>query len=46
MFQMINENTSTEEARRLLLYKVGIFVAALAAVAGVMYFVFTGAITT
>lgn len=46
MFQMINESSSSEEAKRLFWYKVGIFFAALAGVAGVMYYVFTGSITT
>lgn len=46
MFQMIDESTSSEETKRLFLYKAGLFLAALAAVVGVMYFVFTGSITT
>jgi len=44
---MIDENNATrEERKRIFWYKVGLFLAASAAVAGVMYFVFTGSITT
>lgn len=43
---MIDEGKSAEETKRLFWYKVGLFLAALAAVVGVMYFVFTGSITT
>ncbi|MBI4165899.1 MAG: hypothetical protein HY508_09220 [Acidobacteria bacterium] len=46
MFQMIDEVKSTQETRRLFWYKLGLFLAASAAVAGVMYLVFTGSITT
>ena len=47
VFQMIDDNNATrEERKRIFWYKVGLFLAASAAVVGVMYFVFTGAITT
>jgi hypothetical protein len=44
---MIDEDNATrEEKRRMFWYKVGLFLAASAAVAGVMYYVFTASITT
>ena len=47
MFQMIDEDRGTrEERKRVFWYKVGLFLAVSAAVAGVMYFVFASSITT
>ena len=44
---MIDENNATrEEKRRIFWYKVGLFLAATAAVAGVVYYVFAASITT
>ncbi len=37
MFQMINQSSSEPADRKLLLYKVGMFVVALAAVGGVIF---------
>ena len=42
MFQMINEEKPTAEDRRLFWYKLGIFVVALAAFGGIIYFVAVG----
>ncbi len=42
MFQMINEEKPTAEDRKLFWYKLGIFVVALAAVGGIIYFVAVG----
>lgn len=41
MFEMINEEKPSPERRRLFLMKVGIFIVAMAAVAGVIYFLAT-----
>jgi hypothetical protein len=43
---MIDEGKSAAETKRIFWFRVGLFLAASAAVAGVMYFVFTGSITT
>ena len=37
MFQMINESTAEPRDRKMLLYKVGMFIVALAAVGGVIF---------
>ncbi len=37
MFQMINEEKSPED-RKVLLYKIGAFIVAMAALGGVIYF--------
>ena len=37
MFQMINEAASETQDRKMLLYKVGIFIVVLAAVGGVLF---------
>ena len=42
MFQMINEEKPTAEDRKLFWYKLGIFVVALMAVGGIIYFVAVG----
>lgn len=36
MFQMINQSTTEPEERKMLLYKIGMFIVALAAVGGVV----------
>ena len=41
MFEMINEEKPSPERRKLFLMKVGIFIVAMAAVAGVIYFIAT-----
>jgi hypothetical protein len=42
MFQMINEERPSAEDRKLFWYKLGIFIAALAAFGGIIYFVAVG----
>lgn len=42
MFQMIDEGKPSAEERKLFWYKVVIFIAALAVVGGVLYFVAVG----
>jgi len=37
MFQMIDQSPATPEDRKMLLYKVGMFVVALAAVGGIIF---------
>jgi len=37
MFQMINQSASEPEDRKMLLYKIGMFIVALAAVSGVLF---------
>jgi len=37
MFQMIDQRTAEPPDRRMLLYKIGMFVVALAAVGGVLF---------
>ena len=37
MFQMINQSTVEPEDRKMLLYKIGMFIVALAAVGGVVF---------
>ena len=37
MFQMINQASAEPEDRKMLLYKVGIFIVALGAVGGVIF---------
>jgi len=37
MFQMINEGSAQPEDRKLLYYKIGMIIAALAAVTGVIF---------
>lgn len=37
MFQMIDQRTAEPPDRKLLLYKIGMFVVALAAVSGVVF---------
>ena len=37
MFQMIDQSSAAPEDRKMLLYKVGIFIVALAAVGGVVF---------
>ena len=37
MFQMINESTAEPQDRKMLLYKIGMFIVALAAVGGVIF---------
>lgn len=39
MFEMINEEKPSSEERKLLLFKVGAFIAGIAAMAGVIYLV-------
>jgi hypothetical protein len=46
VFQMIDDGKSAEETKRIFWTKVGLFLAATAVVAGVMYYVFTASITT
>jgi len=41
MFEMINEGKPSPERRKLFLMKVGVFIVAMAAVAGVIYFIAT-----
>ena len=38
MFQMVDEEKPTAEDRKMFWFKVGVFVVALAAVSGVVYF--------
>ncbi len=38
MFQMINENDAAPQDRKTLLVKIGMFIVALAALGGVVYF--------
>jgi len=38
MFEMVNEEKSEPKDRKLLLFKIGAFVVALSALAGVVYF--------
>jgi hypothetical protein len=45
VFQMIDEGRSPEEARKVFWTKVGLFLVATAAVAGLMYYVFTASLT-
>ncbi len=42
MFQMIHEEKPSEDDRKLFWYKLGIFVVALAAFGGLIYFVAVG----
>ena len=37
MFQMINESPTALENRKMLFYKIGMFIVALAAVGGVVF---------
>ena len=37
MFQMINQSPTEPEERKALLYKIGMFIVALAAVTGVLF---------
>lgn len=37
MFQMINESAAQPEDRKMLYYKIGMFVVALAAVGGIVF---------
>ncbi|HTS70034.1 MAG TPA: hypothetical protein VMO17_13720 [Terriglobia bacterium] len=37
MFQMIDQNTAEPQNRRVLYYKIGMFIVALAAVTGVLF---------
>jgi hypothetical protein len=37
VFQMINQSTAEPQDRKLLLYKIGIFIVALAAFGGVIF---------
>ena len=37
MFQMINQSAVQPEDRKMLLYKIGMFIVALAAVGGVVF---------
>jgi hypothetical protein len=37
MFQMINQNTAEPADRKMLMYKIGMFIVALAAVGGVVF---------
>jgi hypothetical protein len=37
MFQMINQSSVEPEDRKMLLYKIGMFIVALAAVGGVVF---------
>ena len=37
MFQMIDQSSSAPEDRKMLLYKIGMFVVALAAVGGIIF---------
>jgi hypothetical protein len=46
VFQMIDEGKTAAEAKKEFWTKVGLFLAATAAVAGVMYYVFTASLTT
>jgi hypothetical protein len=38
MFEMINEHTAEPADRKMLVYKVGMFIVALAAVGGILFF--------
>lgn len=37
MFQMIDQSTAQPQDRKMLLYKIGMFVVALAAVGGIVF---------
>jgi len=37
MFQMINESSTEPQDRKLLFYKIGMYIVALAAVSGVIF---------
>jgi len=37
MFQMINEGSAEPQDRKMLLYKIGMFIVALAAVGGIVF---------
>jgi hypothetical protein len=37
MFQMINESSAEPQDRKMFLYKIGMFIVALAAVGGVIF---------
>jgi hypothetical protein len=38
MFQMINQSSADPDDRKMLYYKIGIFIVALAAVGGIIFF--------
>ena len=40
MFQMIDQSSAEPEDRKMLLYKIGMFVVAVAAVVGVYFFAY------
>lgn len=40
------DDSKSEDTKKIFWYKVGLFLAASAAVAGVIYYVFTASITT